>query len=180
MALKQQTTTLPQSHNSESMPAKNAVLKSISSVPSSLTASQCSNDNVSFSSMLSVQSTTSAMISIPSSTRPLECLETSSLVPAVSQMITESIYQPMHSSTTCESSSWVTIEKHWLSIEDKQIITENKWLNDRIIHVTHLLIKRHCPDINGFQSSLLGKLYNFKKASSPFIQILNVKKNHNG
>ena len=82
----------------------------------------------------------------------------------------------MHSSTTCESSSLVAIEKHWLAIEDKQIITENKWLNDRIIYVAQLLIKRHCPDINGFQSSQLGKLYNFKKASSPFIQILNIKK----
>ena len=52
--------------------------------------------------MLPVQSITSAMLSIPSTTPLVECLETSSLVPAVSQMIIESIYQPMHSSTTCE------------------------------------------------------------------------------
>ncbi len=80
--------------------------------------------------------------------------------------------------TPSPTSYWLSIEKHHLFFEDRDAIIQNAWLNDRIMYVSGLLIKKQWPAINGFYTSQLGKTYQFKKTPSPFIQILNIKRSH--
>ena len=46
-----------------------------------------------------------------------------------------------------------------LSISDKQIVSNGKWLTDKHIRAAQLLLKNQCPDIGGFQSTLLAPHY---------------------
>ena len=78
-----------------------------------------------------------------------------------------------------QDDDWLTIDKHCLSYDDKAIIAGNGLLNDKIMYITQLLIKIHCcQEINGLHSPQLGKNYKFPKTSSPFIQVLHVRRNH--
>ena len=85
---------------------------------------------------------------------------------------------PVSNLTSVSDHDWVVIDGHALSYDDKLVISNKKWLNDNIIYIGQLLIKRLCPDTNGFYSSQLGKRYQFGKTSSPFIQVLHIKRSH--
>ena len=61
---------------------------------------------------------------------------------------------------------------HALSYDDKLVISNKKWLNDNIIYIGQLLIKRLCPDTNGFTLLNLGKDISLGKPLLQFMVIL--------
>ena len=79
-----------------------------------------------------------------------------------------------------KENDWVIVDKHRLSLDDKNIISGNEWLNDNIIFVSSILIKRLWPfvdlEIHGFRSSQIES--KFAATLSPFIQVLHVKRSH--
>ena len=62
---------------------------------------------------------------------------------------------PVSNLTSISDHDWVVFDGHALSYDDKLVIPNKKWLNDNIIYIGQLLIKRLCPDTNGFYSSQL-------------------------
>ena len=73
-----------------------------------------------------------------------------------------------------ESDIWVKIGDITLTNEDKRIILEGKWLNDKIIHAAQLLMKND-PDllpVGSLQNPILSQTYAFDIVSGESVQIL--------
>lgn len=59
-----------------------------------------------------------------------------------------------------------------LELDKEAILCPTGWLTDSIINAVQCLLKKQFPNINGFQDTCLGSVYNFKTLQSDFIQIL--------
>ena len=58
-------------------------------------------------------------------------------------------------------------------MEDKDLILQNGWLNDKIIYSAQQLLKGVAPvGVGGFQSPQCGKKLQFKPLLEKFIQVL--------
>ena len=62
--------------------------------------------------------------------------------------------------------------------EEKRIIKEGGWLNDKHIEAANILLRKQFPSVVGLQSRVLGQTFAFDICQRPFIQILNVQGNH--
>ena len=62
--------------------------------------------------------------------------------------------------------------------EEKRIIKEGGWLNDKHIQAANILLRKQFPSIAGLQNPVLGQTFAFDICHGPFIQILNVQGNH--
>ncbi len=74
------------------------------------------------------------------------------------------------------SESWWLREFNLLK-EDKAVLESTEWLNDKIIQAAQDLLQKK-SDMDGFQNPLLGLKFKPVKATSPFVQILNINNNH--
>ena len=75
---------------------------------------------------------------------------------------------------------WLSIHGINLSQEDKSVMLEGRWLNDKIIHAAQLLIK-HDPDlipVGPLQHPLCGQSLNFNVTEGKILQIINSGTNH--
>ena len=75
---------------------------------------------------------------------------------------------------------WLSIHGISLSQEDKSVMLEGRWLNDKIIHAAQLLIK-HDPDlipVGPLQHPLCGQSLNFNVTEGKILQIINSGTNH--
>ncbi len=61
--------------------------------------------------------------------------------------------------------------------EDKAVMESTEWLNDKIIQAAQDLLQKK-SDMDRFQNPLLGLKFKPVKATSPFVQILNINNNH--
>ena len=59
-----------------------------------------------------------------------------------------------------------------LEMDKEVILCPTGWLTDSIINAVQRLLKKQFPNINGFQDTCLGSVYNFKILQGDIIQIL--------
>ena len=73
-----------------------------------------------------------------------------------------------------EDDTWVKMEDITLTNEDRRIILEGKWLNDKIIHAAQVLMKNN-PDllpVGSLQNPILSQTYTFEIVREECVQIL--------
>ena len=63
-------------------------------------------------------------------------------------------------------------------LEDKEVLTTDGWLNDRIINASQHLIAEAFPAVDGFQDMTLGETLAFGTKQLPFIQVLHISHGH--
>ena len=79
-----------------------------------------------------------------------------------------------------DSNIWVNIHGITLTEEDKSIILEGRWLNDKIIHAMQLLMKNdpNLLPVSSLQNPILGQTLVFDIATDESVQILHSGGNH--
>lgn len=65
-----------------------------------------------------------------------------------------------------------------LSKDDKRILLDNEWLNDKLVNVGQELIQAAYPNVSGLQDPSLGQTLAFNVQKSEFIQVLHTGKGH--
>ena len=70
------------------------------------------------------------------------------------------------------------LEGKWGQYEYYLIAYPNGWLDCVIIHKPHIILKRICNGIQGFQRPTLGPVQQFDIMTGPFIQTVNINNNH--
>ena len=63
-------------------------------------------------------------------------------------------------------------------LEYNLIDSPNGWLDCVIFHEAHIILKRICNNIQGFQRPTLGPVRQFDIMTGPFIQVVNINNNH--
>ena len=95
-----------------------------------------------------------------------------------SNKITSPTVTPILRSPNCPEEScsnvWFSDDDVKLTLQDKCVIQNNEWINDRIIYVFQLILRSQYPSLQGFQHPILSTSCGFDTMSSEFIQIINI------